>query len=368
MIAPIGVGEDGETYNVNADMAAGAIAAAVQAKRLLLLTDVAGVLDSSGKLIEELSIGEVPRLIERGVITGGMIPKVRSCVDVVEAGVEGVVIVDGRVPHCVLIELLTPAWRRHADISASSERRQRRRQELMKKRGFAEVETWIFDLDNTLYPASCRLFDQIDVRMGTFIAELLGVDRAAAKAVQKDFFYRYGTTLRGLMLEHGVAPDAFLDYVHDIDHSPIPADGPLAGALETLPGRKLIFTNGTVAHAEKVLERLGVGGHFTDIFDIVHSDFIPKPQLEPYEKFVAVHAIEPQRAAMFEDIARNLEIPHRLGMTTVLVTCPDNADGNLLNAQGGSTALDHVDHVTDDLSVFLTRLVGTLGSLQGGQR
>ena len=95
---------------------------------------------------------------------------------------------------------------------------------------------------------------------------------------------------------------------------------------------------------------------------------IPISQLEPYEKFVAVHAIEPQRAAMFEDIARNLEIPHRLGMTTVLVTCPDNADGNLLNAQGGSTALDHVDHVTDDLSVFLTRLVGTLGSLQGGQR
>jgi acetylglutamate kinase len=108
VIAPIGVGEDGETYNVNADMAAGAIASAVQAKRLLLLTDVAGVLDSGNRLIEELSIGEVPRLIERGVITGGMIPKVKSCVEVVEAGVEGVVIVDGRVPHCVLMELLTP--------------------------------------------------------------------------------------------------------------------------------------------------------------------------------------------------------------------------------------------------------------------
>jgi acetylglutamate kinase len=108
VIAPIGVGEDGETYNVNADMAAGAIAAAVQAKRLLLLTDVAGVLDSKSQLIEELSIGDVPSLIERGVITGGMIPKVKSCVEVVEAGVEGVVIVDGRVPHCVLMELLTP--------------------------------------------------------------------------------------------------------------------------------------------------------------------------------------------------------------------------------------------------------------------
>ena len=177
----------------------------------------------------------------------------------------------------------------------------------MAVRGFADIETWIFDLDNTLYPARCRLFDQIDLRMGSFIAELLGVDRVAAKAVQKDYFYRYGTTLRGLMLEHGVAPDAFLDYVHDIDHSPVPADEPLARALEALPGRKLIFTNGTVAHAEKVLARLGVGSHFTGIFDIVHSDFIPKPQLEPYEKFLAVHAVEPRRAAMFEDIARNLD-------------------------------------------------------------
>jgi putative hydrolase of the HAD superfamily len=237
----------------------------------------------------------------------------------------------------------------------------------MEKRGFGEVETWIFDLDNTLYPASCRLFDQIDLRMGTFIAELLGVDRAAAKAVQKDYFYRYGTTLRGLMLEHDVPPDAFLDYVHDIDHSPIPADEPLARALETLPGRKLIFTNGTVAHAEKVLARLGVGGHFTGIFDIVHSEFIPKPQLEPYEKFVAVHAIEPQRAAMFEDIARNLEIPHRLGMTTVLVTCPDNADSNLLNAQAGST-MHHVDHVTEDLAGFLSRIEGASAGEQEQRR
>ena len=221
------------------------------------------------------------------------------------------------------------------------------------RRGFDRTATWIFDLDNTLYPARCRLFDQIDVRMGVFIAELLGVDRAAAKAVQKDYFYRYGTTLRGLMLEHGVAPDAFLDYVHDIDHSPIPADEPLARALEALPGRKLIFTNGTVAHAEKVLARLGVGSHFTGIFDIVHSDFIPKPQLEPYEKFLTVHAIEPTRAAMFEDIARNLEIPHRLGMTTVLVTCPENTDGNRLNAASGGVTVGHVDHVTEDLAGFL---------------
>src|SRR5262245_15418759 len=155
------------------------------------------------------------------------------------------------------------------------------------------------------------------------------------------------------MLEHGVAPDWFLDYVHDIDHSPVPADEPLARALEALPGRKLIFTNGTVAHAEKVLARLGVGSHFTGIFDIVHSDFIPKPQLEPYEKFVAAHAIEPRRAAMFEDIVRNLEIHHRLGMTTVLVTCPDNTDGNFINARSRGARVDHGDHVTADLARFL---------------
>jgi putative hydrolase of the HAD superfamily len=180
-------------------------------------------------------------------------------------------------------------------------------------RGFDSVETWIFDLDNTLYPASCRLFDQIDVRMGEFISRLMNVDAVEAKRVQKELFYRHGTTLRGLMSEHEVDPDAFLDYVHDIDHSPVPADPALAEALERLPGRKLIFTNGTVAHAERVLARLGVPDHFHGIFDIVHSDFIPKPVRAPYEKFVEAHGVNPARAAMFEDIARNLEVPHAPG-------------------------------------------------------
>ena len=116
-------------------------------------------------------------------------------------------------------------------------------------RGFAHIDTWVFDLDNTLYPASCRLFDQIDVRMGDFVSKLLGVELPEAKRRQKEMFYKYGTTLRGLMLEHSVEPDGFLDYVHDIDHSPVPANKALDEALHALPGRKLIFTNGTVAHA-----------------------------------------------------------------------------------------------------------------------
>jgi len=224
-------------------------------------------------------------------------------------------------------------------------------------RGFEDVETWIFDLDNTLYPASCRLFDQIDKRMGAFIGDLLKVDRVEARRIQKDYFFRHGTTLRGLMSEHGVDPDAFLDYVHDIDHSPVPANAALAAALEGLPGRKLIFTNGTVDHADKVLRRLGVHGQFHGVFDIVHSDYIPKPARGPYEKFIASHAIDPARAAMFEDIARNLEVPAALGMVTVLVRDAANEDGTLINKlNGDAEGAPYVHHVTGDLAAFLAAL------------
>jgi putative hydrolase of the HAD superfamily len=222
--------------------------------------------------------------------------------------------------------------------------------------GFDHVETWIFDLDNTLYPSSCRLFDQIDERMGSFISELLKVDRSEARRIQKQFFYEYGTTLRGLMTDYGVHPDEFLDFVHDIDHSPIPADPALADALQALPGRKLVFTNGTVAHADKVLARLGLVGHFSGIFDIVHADYIPKPALGPYQKFVRDHAIEAARAAMFEDIARNLEVPHRLGMTTVLVSHPGNEDADLIDGQGDGDK-GHVHHRTDNLARFLQSII-----------
>jgi putative hydrolase of the HAD superfamily len=231
-------------------------------------------------------------------------------------------------------------------------------------RGFTHVDTWVFDLDNTLYPASCRLFDQIDVKMGNFVSRLLGVDYAEAKRRQKEMFYKYGTTLRGLMTEHGIAPDDFLDYVHDIDHSPVPPNQALDAALHALPGRKLVFTNGTVAHAEKVLARIGITHHFGDIFDIVHSDFIPKPEMEPYRKFVAQTGITPGSAAMFEDIARNLEAPHALGMTTVLVVSPQNKDAEHLNAASGGLAQQHIHHITDDLAGFLGGIVANKGKAE----
>jgi putative hydrolase of the HAD superfamily len=224
-------------------------------------------------------------------------------------------------------------------------------------RGFDHVDTWVFDLDNTLYPASCRLFDQIDVKMGNYVARLLGISYSEAKLRQKQLFYKYGTTLRGLMMEHGVEPDTFLDEVHDIDHSRVPANPALDAALQALPGRKLIFTNGTVVHAEKVMRRIGVAHHFADVFDIVHSDFIPKPEMEPYRKFVGATGIRPETSAMFEDIARNLEAPHALGMTTVLVVSPENHDAELLNRASGGTHQAHVHHVTGDLASFLQAVV-----------
>ena len=227
-------------------------------------------------------------------------------------------------------------------------------------KGFADVDTWVFDLDNTLYPASCRLFDQIDVKMGNFVAKLLNVEYDEAKRRQKEMFYKYGTTLRGLMTEHGITPDDFLDYVHDIDHSPVPPNQALDDALHALPGRKLIFTNGTVAHAEKVLARIGITHHFEDIFDIVHSDVIPKPEIQPYLKFIGQTGIDPTTSAMFEDIARNLEAPHALGMVTVLVVSPENKDAEHLNKATGGTAQQHIHHVTDDLAGFLAGLTQDL--------
>jgi putative hydrolase of the HAD superfamily len=223
-------------------------------------------------------------------------------------------------------------------------------------RGFSHVDTWVFDLDNTLYPASCGLFDQIDRRICEYVSVLLKVDLAEARRMQKEYFYQYGTTLHGLMTRHKASPGEFLDYVHDIDHSPVPANPALDEALHALPGRKLIFTNGTVAHAEKVLARLGVTHHFGDIFDIVHSDYIPKPDIGPYRKFIGQFGLRARTAAMFEDIARNLKPPHDLGMTTVLVTSPDNKDAEHINALHGGAGEPHVDHVTTDLAGFLGRL------------
>ena len=208
------------------------------------------------------------------------------------------------------------------------------------------VEVWLFDLDNTLYPASCRLFDQIDLRMGAFITDLLGCDAAAARRVQKGLFHRYGTTMRGLMTEHGLDPETFLAFVHDIDVSRVPPSPGLEGALARLGGRKLVFTNGSTSHAERVIARLGVARHIDAIFDIADAGYLPKPHPKTYAALLARHEIDPRSAAMVEDIARNLAPAAALGMTTVWVQS-DNAWG-----REGSDGV-RIDHVIDDLAEWL---------------
>jgi putative hydrolase of the HAD superfamily len=226
-------------------------------------------------------------------------------------------------------------------------------------RDFSSVETWVFDLDNTLYPHDLNLWQQIDQRIQKFIAEFLRVTHEEAFRVQKDYYKRYGTSMRGLMAEHGMKPDDFLDFVHQIDHSPLEPNPALGTAIETLPGRKLILTNGTRRHADAVLARLGLDRHFQDVFDIVAAELEPKPSPQIYERFLKVHDVDAGKAAMFEDLARNLAVPYALGMTTVLVV-PENTrevfrEGWELEGRDAP----HVDHVTDDLVGFLQAIPAT---------
>ena len=224
------------------------------------------------------------------------------------------------------------------------------------RRGFAHVETWVFDLDNTLYPHHLNLWQQVDERIRTYITNFLGVPPDDAFRIQKDFYKRYGTSLRGLVLEHGMDPDAYLEYVHAIDHSPLEPNPALGAALEKLPGRKLILTNGTRKHADAVMRRLAIHERFEAVFDIVAAELEPKPSPQTYDRFLALHGVAPARAAMFEDLARNLEVPHGLGMTTVLVV-PSGTRVVLREEwelEGHDAA--HVDHVTDDLAGFLDQI------------
>jgi len=224
------------------------------------------------------------------------------------------------------------------------------------KRGFDHVETWVFDLDNTLYPHNLNLWQQVDERIRSFVADFLKLPKEEAFRLQKDYYKRYGTTLRGLMSEHAVDPDTYLEYVHKIDHSPLTPNPTLGAALEKLPGRKLILTNGTRKHAQAVMQRLEIDHHFEDVFDIAAADLDPKPLPHVYERFLKRHAVEPTRAAMFEDLARNLQVPHALGMVTVLVVPEGEVLREGWELEGRDAA--HVDHVTDDLPAFVARLSG----------
>jgi putative hydrolase of the HAD superfamily len=215
----------------------------------------------------------------------------------------------------------------------------------MPKQHFSHVDTWVFDLDNTLYPPHMRLFDQIEVKMTDWVMEALKVDRARADHLRAYYWQTYGTTLAGLMTEHGVDPGPYLSEVHDIDFSVLSPDPELASGIRDLPGRKIVYTNGCAPYAEKVLAARGLGGLFDAVYGVEHADFHPKPEARAFATVFARDGLTPERAAMFEDDVRNLAVPHDLGMRTVHVA-PDPVQA------------PHIQHHTDDLATFLARLRG----------
>ena len=222
---------------------------------------------------------------------------------------------------------------------------------------FARVSTWVFDLDNTLYPPDSGVWPLIDERITLFLIDLFGLDGQSARALHQHYYLRHGTTLRGLIEEEIDEAERFLEFVHDIDRSMLKPDPALAREVARLPGRKIIFTNGSRNHAILTVRQLGLDGLFEDAFDIVAAGLTPKPAEAAYEAFFARYGIDPQAAAMFEDVAKNLAVPKARGMTTVLVTPkPGQNDHRQPDDRATAAAASLADVVTDDLGGFLARL------------
>lgn len=215
----------------------------------------------------------------------------------------------------------------------------------MSRDAFSHVETWIFDLDNTLYPPSARLFDLIEVRMVSWVMQTLGIEEAEANRMRLHYWQTYGTTLAGLMREHDVDPTPYLEDVHNISMDSLTPDLPLAQAIKALPGRCIVYTNGCAPYATRVLEARGLSGLFDAIYGVEHANFLPKPERGAFDTVISLDGLSPTRAAMFEDDPRNLAAPHALGMRTVHVA-PTRAAG------------DHIHYHTDDLAHFLGTLAG----------
>jgi putative hydrolase of the HAD superfamily len=210
---------------------------------------------------------------------------------------------------------------------------------------FKGIHNWVFDLDNTLYPADSDLWPRIDQQITLYVMELLGVDGASARALQKYYYERYGTTLWGLMNEH------------DIDRSHLAPDAELSNAIGKLIGRKFILTNGSTAHAQATAEQLGILQHFDEIYDIVSGNYVPKPDAATYKRFFEQYNIDPKKSVMFEDLEKNLKPAHEFGMLTVLIV-PKLGAGDHREAWEhviGQPA--HVDYVTDDLTEFLKKVL-----------
>lgn len=209
---------------------------------------------------------------------------------------------------------------------------------------FSHVRHWVFDLDNTLYPPSARLFDQIQIRMTDWVARALGISAAEADALRDQYWHRHGTTLAGLMAEHRIDPQEFLHDVHDIDFGDLRQDADLAGRIRALPGRRIVYTNACVPYAKQVLAARGLSDCFDAVYGVEDAQFRPKPERRAFETIFARDGTDPTRAAMFEDDSRNLTAPHAMGMRTIHVA-PE------------ASPADHIHHHTDDLTDFLARLV-----------
>ncbi|WP_170603766.1 pyrimidine 5'-nucleotidase [Ruegeria arenilitoris] len=213
----------------------------------------------------------------------------------------------------------------------------------MVKPAFSHVTQWVFDLDNTLYPPNMRLFDQIEVLMTDYVVSAIGVNRAEADRLRSKYWRQYGTTLAGLMAEHDLDPDPYLHAVHQVDMSHMEPDPHLAENIRALPGRCVVYTNGSAPYAERVLSARGLDGLFDAIYGVEHAEYRPKPERAAFESIFEKDGISADKAAMFEDDPRNLAAPYEMGMRTVHVA-PDPHEA------------DHIHHYTDDLTAFLGHL------------
>ena len=211
------------------------------------------------------------------------------------------------------------------------------------------IKYWLFDLDNTLYSGATKVFDQVDKRMSEFISKKLKISIIEARKIQKNYFIEYHTTLNGMIKNHKIDANEFLEYVHDIDLSFLKEDRQLDQEIEKISGKKIIFTNGSRAHAKNVTKRLGIERHFDEIFDIVSADFIPKPSLITYKKIIEKYKIEPQYSIFIEDIARNLKPAHELGMKTLWIKNDEPWAAKFSDS-------DFINYKTDNLAKFLKEI------------
>jgi len=212
-----------------------------------------------------------------------------------------------------------------------------------------KIKYWLFDLDNTLYSGNTKVFDQVDKKMSLFISKKLDLSIEEAKKIQKNYFHEYNTTLNGMIKNHQIDAEEFLDFVHDVDLNFLEKDLNLHKELASLVGKKYIFTNGSRAHASNVTKRIGIENLFDGVFDIVDSDFVPKPSIEPYKKIIQKYGIVPEYCIFIEDIARNLKPAHELGMKTVWIKNDEPWAAEFSNE-------NFINYKTDNLSEFLRRI------------